>query len=110
MTTDKVETIEEAWDRLTTEYNTDVFMEPCMDELDYVIVQDPNGECHIFLQDDLIMDELEVETVITIKSGYVAWTSAPGYLDRTDFDPISEVSDLEQWFDRNFEIKGEITE
>ena len=111
MTTEKpTETIEEAWERLVSEYNTDVFMEPFGDECDYVEVEVPDGDSYISLMEFFDINEMENDTVITVRNGYLAWTSAPGYMDRTDYSPISDVSDLESWFEDNFEIKEEVTE
>lgn len=93
------------WDRLESEYNIDVFMTPRGDWGEYVRYEsDTDGTIFIpiewFDQSELTPDELET---VEHEIGLLAWTSAPGYLDRTDYTPIRSISDLEQWFDNYFE-------
>jgi hypothetical protein len=109
--TEELAKIEQAWDWLINQYDTDVFMEPCMESMDYVSVEMSDGSTEYIPWIDFDWGYIPDGAKMTKhECGYLAWTTAPGYLDRTDYTPIDSVGDLESWFDSYFEPLEEESE
>jgi hypothetical protein len=102
-----METVREAWDRLVDEYETDVFLQPEIYEGDYGELEDPHGET-IYVPKEFVQDVVETGYFIAdMGKGFLVRSSAPGYLDSTDWEPVSTVQDLENWFEMNYVLIDE---
>ena len=101
------EELENRFNELCEEYNTDVFLEPYLYYGKYIFVvsmeQEQDEDFYQPLEDsDLIIKDSDV------MEGFLVRASANGNLDCTDWEPIEDIKDLENWFDMYYELKEDM--